>query len=166
LALSQIEMGISLPTVIRYHFRQQFKVPALEAYLWCTNFDENDHALMGDEKAQRQIQKIAESTVLLTDTFYTSAGPIEKKKVVELYPDYLSWNSTHFSGSNQFSQFLYKISTDEESISFLDFTGLHLDYEKANLTKAQTKMLSDELCSEDAYAWKLLAKAMEKDLVR
>jgi hypothetical protein len=157
---------INLPTVVRYHFRQRFGIAAHEAYLWCTNFDVKDHALMGDVKASRQVQRIAESTLLLTDTFFTSTGSIQKLKVVELYPDDLRWNSTHLTGPYQYSQFLYEISADGENASFLDFTGLHLDYENVKLGRLQIIKLAEKLCSEDANAWKLLAKAMEKDLVK
>jgi hypothetical protein len=71
------------------------------------------------------------------------------------------WVSTHFTGPNKYSQFLYKISADGKDTSILDFTGLHLDYEAKTGTAEE---LAEKLCRDDAGAWKLLAKAMKKEL--
>ena len=155
-----------MPTVFRYHFQQSFSVSAREAYDWCTDFDPQDHALMGDESAKRKVTRVAESTFILTETFKTPNSTVQKQKIVELYPDKLSWNSTHLTGPNKYSQFIYEISKDGEDSSHLDFAGLHLDYEKENLSKSQVKELSDKLCKDDSEAWKLLAKAMAKDLAK
>ena len=155
-----------MPTVFRYHFQQSFSVSAREAYDWCTDFGPQDHALMGDASAKRKVTRVAESTLILSETFKTAKGDVEKQKIVELYPDKLSWNSTHLTGPNKYSQFLYEISADGEGSSHLDFEGLHLDYEKENLSKLQVKALADKLCKDDSDAWKPLAKAMAKDLAK
>jgi hypothetical protein len=153
-----------MPCPIRYHFSQRFPVPARKAFKWCTDYSPEDHALMGDETAKRQITCITDTTIILTETFHTSKGNVEKQKLVQLYPDRLSWVSTHLTGPNKHSQFIYEISAEGNSTSRLDFTALHLEYEKENLDSETIKSLADKLKKEDSAAWKLLAKAMAKEL--
>jgi hypothetical protein len=141
---------------VRYHFRQSFAVPAQEAFNWCTGFDAQDHALMGEEGVERHITCLTESTIILEDVFCSDADKVEKEKLVQLYPDQLFWVSTHLTGPNKFSQFLYRISPQSKASSVLDFTGLHLDYNE----KEDAQSLANRLRQEDANAWKLLAKAM------
>jgi hypothetical protein len=119
---------------------------------------------MGEEAAERQITRVTDTTVILTDIFHTSKGNVEKQKLVQLYPDRLSWVSTHLTGPNKYSQFIYEISAEGDSTSRLDFTALHLEYEKENLDSAGIKSLAFRLKEEDSAAWKLLAKAMAKEL--
>lgn len=149
-----------MPTTARYQFTQHFHVSAKKAFQWCTSYDPQDHALMGDEGATRQVTNVAEGTIILTDTFHTATGTVEKQKLVQLYPDTFSWTSTHLSGPFKYSQFLYVITPDGKDASTLTFTGLHLDYSG----KEDAESLSKRLCREDADAWKLLAEAMEKEL--
>jgi hypothetical protein len=115
---------------------------------------------MGEEGVERQITLVTEGVIILKDIFYSEKGLIEKEKLVELYPDQLSWVSTHLSGPNKYSQFLYVITPDGKAASTLSFTGLHLEYE----AKGDAESLAERLCLEDAGAWKLLAKAMTKEL--
>ena len=121
------------------------------------------YLLMGDENTERQVTRVADNTIILTETIRTEKGIFEKQKLVELYPDCVSWNSIHLTGSTKYSQFFYCITADDENASQLDFTGLCLDYKDENLTKAEAKRSANRLCKEDAKAWKLLAKAMAKD---
>jgi hypothetical protein len=114
---------------------------------------------MGEEGVERQITLVTEGVIILKDTFHSEMDIIEKEKLVELYPGQLSWVSTHLSGPNKYSQFLYRISA-EGKVSVLNFTGLHLDYD----WKEDAQSLANRLCREDANAWKLLAKAMAKEL--
>ena len=151
-----------MPCPIRYRFSQRFPVPASKAYKWCTDYSPEDHALMGEASAERQITRVTDATIILTDTFHTNRGNVEKKKLVQLYPDRLSWVSTHLTGPNKYSQFIYEISAEGNSASRLDFTALHLEYE--NLDSEAIKSLADKLKKEDSAAWKLLAKAMIKEL--
>ena len=144
---------------IRYHFTQRFPVSAKRAFEWCTSFDPQDPVLMGEEGVERQITHVTEGVIILKDIFHSEKGVIEKEKLVELYPNQLSWVSTHLAGPNKYSQFLYRISA-EGQVSVLNFTGLHLDYDG----KEDAQLLVDRLCREDANAWKLLAKAMAKEL--
>ena len=152
-----------MPCSIRYRFSQRFSVPARKAYEWCTDFGPKDHALMGDEAAERQITHLTDTTIILTDIFHTGKGKVEKQKLVQLYPDRLRWISTHLTGPNKYSQFIYEISAEDNGASRLDFTALHLEYEK-KLDSEDIKSLADKLKEEDSKAWKLLAKAMTKEL--
>jgi hypothetical protein len=151
-----------MPCPIRYCFSQRFSVSAREAYNWCTDYGTQDHVLMGDETAERQITRLTEDTVILTDLFHVGGGTVEKQKVVHLYPDRLRWVSTHLTGPNKYSQFLYEISAEGKDASRLDFTALHLEYSK--LEGENVKSLAAKLRQEDSGAWKLLAKAMAKEL--
>ena len=114
---------------------------------------------MGDQNTQRVVNRAADGALIIKDTFHTPAGTIEKQKLVMLYPDRFSWTSTHLSGPNKHSQFLYTITPRGNGVSILDFTALHLEYDK----KADTEQLAERLCRDDAAAWKLLAEAMEKE---
>jgi hypothetical protein len=153
-----------MPCPIQYRFSQRFPVPAQKAYKWCTDYSPEDHVLMGDAAAERHITRITDTTVILTDTFHTSKGDVEKQKLVQLYPERLSWVSTHLTGPNKYSQFIYEISAEGNGASRLDFTALHLEYEKENLDSEAIKSLADKLKKEDSETWKLLAKAMAKEL--
>jgi hypothetical protein len=148
-----------MPVSIRYRFTQQFVVSARAAFDWCTRFDPSDHALMGD-KAERQIDQIADGSILLKDTFYTPTSIVEKQKLVKLYPDQLRWTSTHITGPNKHSQFLYTITPKGKNSSILEFIGLHIEHDG----KTDPKQLAKRLCKEDAGVWVLLAAAMEKEL--
>ena len=155
-----------MPTAIHYHFRQNFNVPARKAYYWCLDYQSgtDDHALMGESDADRKVSRLSDSTIILTDTFTVGGARIEKQKLVQMYPGMLFWTSTHLTGPARHSQFLYQITADGEDASHLDFTGLFLDYTHERMSKADARKLSDKLCKEDADGWKLLAKAVEKDL--
>lgn len=121
---------------------------------------------MGERNATRKISLFTEGTIILTDTFHVGGGLVEKQKLVQLYPDMLFWTSTHLTGPAKYSQFLYQITAEGEDASHIDFTGLFIDYTHEKLSKANTERLSEKLCNEDAEGWKLLAKAMEKDLCK
>ncbi len=154
-----------MPTAIRYRFQQHLQASARKAYAWCTDFDPCDHRLMGDEKAERLVTCITEGTLLLTDTFPGGEGSVEKQKLVQLYPDQLRWVSTHLTGPNKYSQFIYELSEEGKLASCLTFTGLHIEHGK-ELDEESAKLLYEKLRVEDAGAWKLLAKALEKDLAK
>ena len=153
-----------MPCSVQYHFVQRFPVPARKAYNWCTDYDSADHLLMGDKEAERQINHFTETTIILTDIFSIGGERIEKQKLVQFYPDRLSWISTHLAGPMKYSQFIYEISYESETSSRLDFTGLFIDYRRENLDKATSKIIAEMLCKEDSEAWKLLAKALRREL--
>ena len=148
-----------MPISVRYHFTQRFAVSAQEAFDWCTDFDSQDNMLMGDKTAERQITHLADGAIILKDSFHSVAGTIEKQKLVLLYSDQYKWTSTHLTGPNKHSQFLYQIASQGKDASVLTFTAVHLEYDE----KADAKLLAERLCKEDACAWKLLAAAMAED---
>ena len=150
----------SMPLSIRYQFTQSFLAPAKKAFEWCTDFCQSDYVLMGEESAERQIIHLGENTIILKDVFYSAKGSIEKEKLVALYPEQLFWISTHLTGPNKHSQFLYQILPNGKSASILNFTALHLEYAE----ETNAKLLAEQLCGEDTQAWKLLAKAMANEL--
>ena len=88
---------------------------------------------MGDKEAERHITHFTETTIILTDIFSIGGERIEKQKLVQFYPDRLSWISTHLAGPMKYSQFIYEISYESETSSRLDFTGLFIDYRRENL---------------------------------
>lgn len=147
------------PVSVRYHFSQRFLIPAKKAFDWCTSFDSKDPDLMGEETSERQVIPLTETTLILKDTFHLPTGTVEKQKLVQIYPDQLTWVSTHLSGPNRHSQFLYIISSKERGASVLDFYANHLEY----IENANARFLAKQLCKEDAALWKLLAKAMAKE---
>ena len=155
-----------MPTPIHYHFQQRFAVPTRKAYDWCTDYSPEDHALMGDRDGKRTISQFTNSTVILTDTFQVAGSTVEKQKLVQLYPEMLFWTSTHLTGPAKYSQFLYQITADDDNASHIDFTGVFLDYTHEKMSKADAEKVADKLCKEDAAAWVILAKAMEKALCK
>jgi hypothetical protein len=145
---------------INYRFTQHFKVPAKEAYKWCTDYEPGDLSLMG-ESGTRKIEWISEDAIILSDTFRKNGRSFTKKKLVRLNPQALSWTNTHLSGPITNSQFLYQIVPEGKNGSRLEFTGLQV--EQVNSGKSVSE-LARKYRSEDSGAWKLLAKAMHADL--
>lgn len=152
-----------MPYSIRYRFSQRFFAPARQAYKWCTDYSPQDHILMGEENADRYVTHLTENTILITDVFHTGTGDVKKQKLVQLYPDRLSWISTHLTGPNKYSQFMYEVKAEGENRSRLDFTALHLEYGGKKMDDKDIKGLADKLQKEDSTAWKRLAEAMIKD---
>jgi hypothetical protein len=155
-----------MPHSIYYHFTQRFKVPAAKAYAWCTNYDPQDHGLMG-ANAKREILHISENRILLIDTYYKKNEIVTKQKLVCLYPSRLLWISTHLTGPNKYSQFLYEIVPESKTVCRLEFTGMQIEYNhEESLTKEKVETLARKLRKEDSAAWRLLAIAMERELIK
>jgi hypothetical protein len=150
-----------MAVVVRYGFRQNFAVLADKAYLWCTDFDPKDHALMGEPNAKRKVTYLTKETLILNDTFKAKNGEVKKKKLIQRDPDQLRWVSTHLSGPNKYSQFIYEISAEKNG-STIEFTANHIEYQK--LSEKETKQLTGKLRKHDVDIWALLAKAMENEL--
>jgi hypothetical protein len=148
---------------IRYSFVQRFRVPAAEAYKWCTSYDPGDLSLMG-ENGKRRIKRISEDAVLLLDTFEHGESKVKKTKLVRLSPEAMRWTSTHVSGPNRYSQFAYQISPEGEGASHMEFTGLHIEYSEDRMSSKAIESLTRKILEEDSGAWKLLAREMEKDV--
>lgn len=118
--------------------------------------------LQGCKNSERVVTKIAEGIIILKDTSITAAGTVEKQRLVQLYPAKLFWVSTHLTGPNKHSQFLYQISSDGKNGSFLDFSALNLQYDGIK----DAEVLAARLFQEDSEAWQLLAKALSKELAQ
>jgi len=117
------------------------------------------------EKGERAILRVSEDTIILTDTYCKENRSISKQKLVQLYPNRLSWISTHLTGPNKYSQFIYELTPEGDSMSRLDFTGLQIEYsEEETFNNERIELLARKLRKEDSAAWKLLAKEMEKEL--
>ena len=153
--------SITLPTSINYSFVQKFNVPARKAYAWCTDYDPRDIYLM-KINGERKINKLNESTILLTDVYNSDNGKISKRKVVRLNPAELSWTNTYIAGPKKYSQFLYKITPDGRNKSRLEFVGLQL--EPREMSKEEAMLLARKVRAEDSQMWRHLANAMEEEL--
>ncbi len=146
--------------LVNYHFSQRFTVSAKEAFDWCTDFSPQDHWLMGVENATREITPITEKTLILTNTFQVPEGVVVKQKLLQLYPEDLTWTCTHLSGPNRHSQFLYTITPQEKTASILTFNANYLE----SAEQADVTLVAERLCKADAAAWMVLAKFMETEL--
>jgi len=154
-----------MPQPVRYEFAQRFSQPARKAYEWCTNFTPEDQALMGEENATREVQKITKDTFILTDKFRNEDKTTVKQKLVCLYPDRLMWTSTHLAGPAKHSQFIYEITSKNKAASSLRFTALHIAHDiKEDTDEAEIKRLAEKLKLSDSDCWKDLANEMEKEL--
>jgi hypothetical protein len=150
--------------VIDYRFRQRFRVPARRAYDWATGFSESDWTIAGID-GERQVVRISPTQVRLTDRIRASGEPgATKVRMVQLYPDELSWVSTHIEGPCLHSQFRYSISADSPRASHLTFRGRELRWEARRSDPARVERLRASLKDEDARLWRSFAKAMELDL--
>jgi hypothetical protein len=151
-----------MPQAIHYEFIQKCKVPARKAFAWCTDYSPQDMILMQEENATREIKPIAHNVTILVDTFVKKRKSVVKQKLVWLYPDRLTWTSTHVTGPNKHSQFLYEITPQTDKQCCLKFTALFLDYNVKDEEEAEK--LGKELKRMDSENWKHLAKQMEKDM--
>jgi len=152
-----------IPCTIHYEFVQKFNVSAQRAFAWCTDYNPDDMELMHEENATREVLNVADDVIILIDTFADDARKSsEKRKLVCLYPKRLMWTSTHLTGPNKHSQFLYEITALNEGESQLKFTALSLDNKNRNKEDAEKE--SRALRKMDAETWKLLAKEMEKEI--
>ena len=113
------------------------------------------------ENATREVQRISRDSIILVDTFVIAAKPVVKQKLVCLYPDRLAWTSTHLTGPNKYSQFLYEVTSETDEQSCLTFTALSLHYNLKSDEEAER--LAKKLKRMDSKTWKLLAKHMEED---
>ncbi len=152
-----------LANSVRYRFTQRFTVPARSAYAWCTDYKTSDLSLM-NEKGHRSIRKITNDTLILRETVNQNGTMITKTKLVRLNPNTLSWYNVHMSGPNKHSTFLYEISPESKNQSKLTFTGLLLVYNRVRLRRQKIRQIANKEKRSDSNAWKLLARAMAKDL--
>jgi Polyketide cyclase / dehydrase and lipid transport len=147
---------------IRYEHSQHFRVPAAEAFAWCTDYSAEDHALMGN-KGSRRFTRLSEDTVILDDTVYPSGKPVRKTKLVRTDAKRLSYYNIHLTGPNRHSLYFYRISPEGDG-SRLDFTGYEVSYPKKAPTKEQLAEMAKAEVASGRRSWGNLAKAMEREL--
>jgi hypothetical protein len=146
---------------VHFRFSQHFDFPPEKAYRWCTDYAPEDIKLQGKEGV-RKIRWVNEDTVLLTDVTSSGGKRVEKRKLVRLYPERLSWTNTRVGSEGRHSQFLYEVSA-EKGGSRLDFTGSQVFLGKRP-SNAKVAAIAGDLTKEDSETWQNLAKAMAKDL--
>jgi hypothetical protein len=118
--------------------------------------------LMG-RKGSRQIRKISNDVIILTDIIFNGRKSVTKKKLIRLDAKKLFWSNTHLTGPNKYSQFLYQIIPMKQK-SRLAFTGLQANYSKTKVSQKVIKLIENRVKEEDSAIWKRLAKRMDDDL--
>jgi hypothetical protein len=158
-------VGDLMLRAVHYGFSQSFNVSARKAYEWCTDYGPGDMALMREENATREVHHISGDVILLNDTYTIEGKTVVKQKLVCLYSNRLTWTSTHLTGPNRYSQYLYEIVPQNGGQCCLNFTGLYLNHTiKEASEEKEAERLAKDLKKMDSENWKLLAKEMEKDL--
>ncbi len=147
---------------VKYQFSQILDLPAKQAFDWCTDYQPNDASLM-NWKGSRRIRKITYDTLVLTETMRKKNLKVTKTKLVRLNKPQLSWSSTHLTGPNKHSQFLYKLIPEGYKRSRLYFTGLMVCYSKRPLSNGQLQKIARTERNGDSATWHRLATAIQKE---
>ena len=150
-----------MPATIHYMFTQHFEVPAKTAYIWCTSFSAEDFSLINQENTKREIVHLTDEVLILRDRYKTGQGWLLKEKLIHLYPEKLAWTSTHLSGPNKHSQFMYEIKAETKQTSYLVFIANHVEYQE-NVNCEDVCLLAEKCCSADSDVWSRLAEALNK----
>jgi len=147
----------------RYEFSQRFNVPAAQAFVWCTDYDEKDQNLMG-LKGHRKVTWVSDDTVVLEDTLYPQGKAVTKKKLIKIDKERMTYFNFHLTGANKNSLYFYRIIPEGEGKSRLEYTGYELTYPRKAPTE---KEVAASAAADDAARtreWGRLAQAMEKEL--
>ena len=147
---------------IHYRFSQRFPFSAKEVYDWSTDFRADDITRM-QKKGERTVEKLDDTTIILTDTTKEASGPVTKVRMVKLYPEIMMWTNTRISEVGRHSQFIYQVVPEGKG-SRLDFTGAQVDEGPKRPTKPQVLAIAREYAKADSLTWGYLAKALEDDL--
>jgi len=148
---------------IHYRFSQRFSVSAKKAFDWCTDYQQGDLALMGEEGCRR-ITKLTNDTVILEERVVQNGRQVRKVKLVKLNRYRNSWHNIHLKGPNRYSEFIYEIISEGRRSSRLIFTGLLLVYSAKPIAQRNLRELADRERVNDSRAWRRLASAMAKEL--
>jgi hypothetical protein len=152
-----------MPVVsVRYRFSARLPAPPPAAYRWATDFRGDD--LVASGRGARKVTWLAPDAVLLTDVPPKGRRREAKTRLVRLYPDRRSWTNTHVSGPYRHSQFLYEIVPAGRRASRLEFTGLQLVRFARTPTPGAVAAMGRTLAREDASLWRVLVRAMARDL--
>jgi hypothetical protein len=145
----------------RYDFSQHFNVPAAEAFRWCTDYDPEDHTLMGN-RGVRKVARLSDDTIILEDISYPKGRSVSRKKIIKIDADRMSYFNFHLTGPNKNSLYFYRIIPEGDGMSRLEYTGYELTYPKKAPTRKQlaAAALADE--ATRVLEWGRLAKAMEE----
>ena len=147
----------------RYEFSQPFKVPAAQAFRWCTDYDSKDHILMGN-KGFRKVTRISDDTIILEDTLYPKGRAVTKKKLIKIDKERMTYFNFHLTGSNKNSLYFYRIIAERDGKSRLEYTGYELTYPNKAPTKKQLVATAEADAATRTKEWGRLAKAMEREL--
>jgi hypothetical protein len=147
----------------RYEFSQPFKVPADQAFIWCTDYDSEDQTLMG-LKGFRKVTRISDDTVILEDTLYPKGKAVTKKKLVKIDKERMTYFNFHMTGANKNSLYFYRIIPEGDGKSRLEYTGYELTYPKRAPTKKQLAAAAMADAASRTKEWGRLAEAMEREV--
>jgi len=147
----------------RYEFSQPFQVPAAQAFSWCTDYDPDDHKLMGN-RGFRKVTRVSDDTVILEDTLYQQGKAVTKKKVIKIDKERMTYFNFHLTGANRNSLYFYKIIPEGDGKSRLEYTGYELTYPNRAPTRKQLAATAEADAVTRTKEWGLLAKAMERDV--
>ena len=147
----------------RYEFTQHFKVPADQAFRWCTDYDPKDHNLMGN-KGFRKVTRVSDDSVLLEDTLYPRGKAVTKKKLIKIDKERMTYFNFHLTGANKNSLYFYRIIPEPEGKSRLEYTGYELTYPKKAPSKKELAATAEADAATRTKEWGRLAKAMEKEV--
>ena len=148
---------------IRYEYSQHFRVPAAEAFAWCTDYSPEDHRLMGI-KGRRKSTRVTGDTILLDDRTSPAGRAVNKRKLVRTDPKRLTYYNVHLTGPNRHSLYFYQIVPDGDGESRLDFTGDEVSYPRKTPSKRQLEEMAEAEAAAGRRDWGNLAKAMESEL--
>jgi len=147
----------------RYEFSQHFDVPAAQAFTWCTDYDPEDHNLMGN-KGYRKVTRVSDDTVILEDTSYPHGKAVTKRKLIKIDKTRMTYFNFHLTGSNKNSLYFYRIIPEPNGKSRLEYTGYELTYPKKAPTTKELAATSEADAATRTKEWGRLAKAMEREL--
>jgi hypothetical protein len=147
----------------RYEFSQHFDVPAVDAFRWCTDYDPKDHNLMG-LKGYRKVTRVSDDTVVLEDTLYPKGKAVTKKKLIKIDKERMTYFNFHLTGANKNSLYFYRMISEGDGKSRLEYTGYELTYPKKAPTKRELEAAEKADAAARTKEWGLLAKAMEREL--
>jgi hypothetical protein len=153
---------------VPYGFRMTLPAPRAWAFRWATDYRSTDFEVLG-WPAHRKVQRLADDLYLLTDSFgndpfaASSGRRAVKEKLVHLYPESCSWTSTHLSGPNRGSQFLYELRPGGPGTSRFRYTGAQVESARGPVTRAAIARRARALRAEDMRGWRSLARAMRTE---
>jgi len=148
---------------VRFRFRQPFRVPAKAAYEWCTAFEPSD-ARFFDQKWRREVRRVTEDAIVLTETTWPAGRARVIQRLVRLSPQDLAWTNTHMAGPFRNSQYWYRIVPDGAVRSHLEFTGMRLVRTRNSLSAAEKRRLAEQERQSDSALWGRIAPVLEREL--